>query len=77
MLYVKIGFGVEELKTKLLDFFKCKPLKQIQHGLYPDLSSDLMEIEIREALYYFVAITGQVTNDDLLGNVFADFCIGK
>ncbi|EPR72758.1 GTPase and tRNA-U34 5-formylation enzyme TrmE [Winogradskyella psychrotolerans RS-3] len=41
------------------------------------MSNDLMEIEIREALYYFGAITGQVTNDDLLGNVFADFCIGK
>jgi tRNA modification GTPase len=28
-------------------------------------------------LYYFGEITGEITNDDLLGNIFANFCIGK
>ena len=34
-------------------------------------------IDIKEALYHFGMITGQVTNDELLGNIFANFCIGK
>ena len=35
------------------------------------------QIYIRQALYYFGEITGEVTNDELLGNIFANFCIGK
>ena len=42
-----------------------------------NLSSDLMAIDIRQALYHFGEITGQVSNDELLGNIFANFCIGK
>ncbi|QDO94394.1 tRNA uridine-5-carboxymethylaminomethyl(34) synthesis GTPase MnmE [Formosa sediminum] len=52
-------------------------IQKVQHGLDTDLSSDLMAIDIREALYHFGVITGQVTNDELLGNIFANFCIGK
>jgi tRNA modification GTPase len=36
-----------------------------------------MAIDIKEALYHFGMITGQFTNDELLGNIFANFCIGK
>jgi hypothetical protein len=35
-----------------------------------------MAIDIKDALYHFGMITGQVTNDELLGNIFANFCIG-
>ncbi|MBP1841525.1 tRNA uridine-5-carboxymethylaminomethyl(34) synthesis GTPase MnmE [Formosa algae] len=52
-------------------------IQKVQHGLDTELSSDLMAIDIREALYHFGVITGQVTNDELLGNIFANFCIGK
>jgi len=52
-------------------------IQKVQHGLDTDLSSDLMAIDIKEALYQFGLITGQVTNDELLGNIFANFCIGK
>lgn len=52
-------------------------IKKVQYGLDSDLSSDLMAIDIREALYHFGLITGQVSNDELLGNIFANFCIGK
>jgi tRNA modification GTPase len=52
-------------------------LKKVQYGLDTNLSSDLMALDIREALYHFGMITGQVTNDELLGNIFANFCIGK
>jgi tRNA modification GTPase len=52
-------------------------IQKVKHGLETELSSDLMAIDIKEALYHFGTITGQVTNDELLGNIFANFCIGK
>ena len=52
-------------------------IKKVQQGLLQNLSGDLLAIDIRQALYYFGEITGQVTNDELLGNIFANFCIGK
>jgi tRNA modification GTPase len=52
-------------------------IQKVKFGLEANLSSDLMALDIKEALYYFGEITGQVTNDELLGNIFANFCIGK
>lgn len=52
-------------------------IQKVQFGLQSGISADLMAIDIRQALYYFGEITGQVTNDELLGNIFANFCIGK
>jgi tRNA modification GTPase len=52
-------------------------VEKVKWGLQGGLSADLMAIDIRQALYYFGEITGQVTNDELLGNIFANFCIGK
>lgn len=52
-------------------------IQKVQWGLQSGLSSDLMAIDIRQALYYFGEITGEVSNDELLGNIFANFCIGK
>ncbi|WP_346883626.1 tRNA uridine-5-carboxymethylaminomethyl(34) synthesis GTPase MnmE [uncultured Algibacter sp.] len=50
---------------------------KVKHGLESGISGDLLAIDIRQALYYFGEITGEITNDDLLGNIFANFCIGK
>ncbi|MEC4116035.1 tRNA uridine-5-carboxymethylaminomethyl(34) synthesis GTPase MnmE [Myroides phaeus] len=52
-------------------------IEKVKWGLQTNLSADLMAIDIRQALYFFGEITGQVTNDELLGNIFANFCIGK
>ena len=52
-------------------------IQKVKYGLQTNLTSDLMAIDIKQALYYFGEITGQVTNDELLGNIFANFCIGK
>ena len=52
-------------------------IKKVQEGLESGLSGDLLAIDIRQALYHFGEITGEITNDDLLGNIFANFCIGK
>ena len=50
---------------------------KVKFGLDSGLSGDLLAIDIRQALYHFGEITGEITNDDLLGNIFANFCIGK
>ena len=52
-------------------------IQKVKFGLESNLSSDLMAIDIKESLYHFGMITGEVTNDELLGNIFANFCIGK
>jgi tRNA modification GTPase len=52
-------------------------IQKVKFGLDSNLPSDLMAIDIKQALYYFGEITGEVTNDELLGNIFANFCIGK
>jgi tRNA modification GTPase len=52
-------------------------IQKVKFGLNSGLPSDLMAIDIKQALYYFGEITGEVTNDELLGNIFANFCIGK
>ena len=54
-----------------------KSIQNVQAGLDSGLSGDLMAIDIREALHHFGRITGEISTDDLLGNIFANFCIGK
>ncbi len=50
---------------------------KVQTGLSEGVSGDLLAIDIRQALFHFGEITGEITSDDLLGNIFANFCIGK
>ncbi|TMU56222.1 tRNA uridine-5-carboxymethylaminomethyl(34) synthesis GTPase MnmE [Flagellimonas algicola] len=52
-------------------------IQKVKEGMDMGLSSDLMAIDIRQALYHLGEITGSVTTDDLLGNIFSNFCIGK
>ena len=52
-------------------------IQKVQYGIDNSIPSDLMAIDIRQALYHFGEITGEITSDDLLGNIFANFCIGK
>lgn len=54
-----------------------KEVTAIQNGLSNGLSGDLLSIDLRQALFHLGEITGEVTNDELLGNIFATFCIGK
>lgn len=50
---------------------------KVQEGIDSGLSGDLLAIDLRQALYHLGEITGSVSNDELLGNIFANFCIGK
>jgi tRNA modification GTPase len=46
-------------------------------GILAGVSGDLLAMDIRQALHYLGEITGEITTDDLLGNIFSKFCIGK
>ena len=52
-------------------------LTRVSDGLSSTLPSDLLAQDIREALHYLGEITGEVTTDEILGNIFKNFCIGK
>jgi len=52
-------------------------IEKVQFGLENGISGDLLAIDIRQALFHFGEITGEISSDDLLGNIFANFCIGK
>lgn len=41
------------------------------------IPGDLLAMDIREILHYFGEITGEITTDEILGNIFKNFCIGK
>ncbi|OFX20808.1 MAG: tRNA uridine-5-carboxymethylaminomethyl(34) synthesis GTPase MnmE [Bacteroidetes bacterium GWA2_31_9] len=49
----------------------------IVQGLEKGISGDLLAMDIRQALHYLGEITGQVTVEEVLGNIFSKFCIGK
>lgn len=52
-------------------------LHDVKNGMDGGISSDFLAIDIRQALHYLGTITGAITTDDLLGNIFSKFCIGK
>ncbi len=52
-------------------------LKDVQSAIDQNISSDLFATDIRNALHHLGLISGEVTTEDLLGNIFANFCIGK
>lgn len=54
-----------------------KNLQAAQTGIEKKLSGELVASDIRSALNHLGEITGEVTTDDLLGNIFGKFCIGK
>ena len=54
-----------------------KSINEVTQGIVENRSSDLLAIDIRQSLHELGTITGEVTTDDILGNIFANFCIGK
>lgn len=52
-------------------------LDAVLNGLKTGISSDFIAMDIRQALHYLGEITGEISTDDLLGNIFSKFCIGK
>ncbi|NND31476.1 MAG: tRNA uridine-5-carboxymethylaminomethyl(34) synthesis GTPase MnmE, partial [Saprospiraceae bacterium] len=52
-------------------------LKQVEEGFKQQISSDLIAMDIRQAIYHLGEITGEISTDDLLEHIFRNFCIGK
>ena len=60
-----------ELKSTLNEII------EIEKSIENNESGDLLSIHINKALYHLGSITGEISTDDLLGNIFSKFCIGK
>lgn len=52
-------------------------IREIEQGFKKGIPSDLIATDIRQALHHLGSITGEVTTDEILGNIFSKFCIGK
>lgn len=52
-------------------------LERVLNGIDNPVTSDFLAMDIRQSLYHLGEITGSVSTDDLLDNIFSKFCIGK
>ena len=60
------------------NFLKIKnSIDKIEQGLSEGIPTDLVAIDVREALHYLGVVTGEIATDEILNTVFGHFCIGK
>lgn len=52
-------------------------IQRVQQGLATNISGDFLAQDIRECIFHLSDIVGEVTTDQVLGNIFENFCIGK
>ncbi len=52
-------------------------MDRVKQGMDQGMTGDLLALDLRDALHHLGRITGEITTDDLLGNIFHNFCIGK
>ncbi len=52
-------------------------VKSVEAAIANNISGDLIAIDLRTALHHLGEITGEITNDEILHNIFSSFCIGK
>ncbi|MBC3539809.1 tRNA uridine-5-carboxymethylaminomethyl(34) synthesis GTPase MnmE [Rufibacter sediminis] len=73
--------GDRTIVTNLRHFQSLKKtddaLLEVLQGLASGLTGDWLAADIRRCLFYLGEITGEITTDDLLDNIFTKFCIGK
>lgn len=80
--FVQDGMGESDtivVNARHLNIFSetLKDVEKIEEGLQQQIPGDLLAMDIRSAIRNLSAITGEISTDDLLGNIFANFCIGK
>jgi tRNA modification GTPase len=78
----KEGFKEEDVIITSLRHFDAlnrvsESLGRIISGLDEKLPEDLIAIDIRQAIHYLGEITGEITTEEILNNIFRNFCIGK
>ena len=54
-----------------------KEINNVKEGLKNNIPSDLLTVDLKQVLYHLGEVTGEVTNDEVLSNIFSRFCIGK
>ena len=52
-------------------------IRRVKAGLDIGITHDFLSQDIRECMFYLGEITGQISTDEILGNIFSKFCIGK
>ena len=52
-------------------------LDRVLNGFNESIPEDLIAVELRQAIHYLGEITGEISTDEILGNIFKNFCIGK
>lgn len=52
-------------------------IRRVINGIHNGLSGDFLSQDIRECMHYLGEITGQISTDEILANIFSHFCIGK
>ena len=52
-------------------------LDRVLHGMDTGITGDFLAMDIRQSLHYLGEITGAISTEDLLANIFSRFCIGK
>tara|TARA_B110000879_G_scaffold184692_1_gene244498 strand:+ start:956 stop:2311 length:1356 start_codon:yes stop_codon:yes gene_type:complete len=71
----------ESIVTNLRHFEELQhtlnEIEEVIKGMKIGISGDFLSVNIRQALFHLGSITGEVTTDTLLGNIFGKFCIGK
>ena len=52
-------------------------IQKVKISISNNVSSDLVAIDIKQAIYFLGELTGEISHDEVLGNIFSKFCIGK
>ena len=52
-------------------------IKETKDGIENEMPTDLIALDIRNAIHHIGEITGEISNNEILGNIFGSFCIGK
>lgn len=80
-IHTKAYKATDTIVTNLRHYENLKlaqdSLSQALSGLTQGIAGDLLAMDIRQSLFYLGQITGEITTDDLLANIFSKFCIGK
>lgn len=79
-----VGSGLDEKETIISNARHVEKLEKAsvslenaESALLNQTSADFVAMDIRQAMYQIGQITGDISTDDLLGNIFSKFCIGK
>ena len=73
----RTGANLDRLIQELTRTVNLTAIERVNEGLESGLSGEFISQDIRECLHYLGEITGEITTDEVLGNIFKNFCIGK